>query len=354
MNFLLKNKFVVLASCFSLLLILTAVWSQYRWDYYTYKIEQKQVREIEERNEAIRKNIEISKKERTQKLNEILAHKKSRGFAGNVYERGGKFVVTDTGVFLDEAFQENLIEGADPLTFRQLENIGYIDSNYYALDKNNVYYLDRKIEGADPDTFEVVQPDNPGKGFYAAEYAKDKKSVYWLGFKIKGIDPMGFSLSQNHECILSGLAYKKCGEEVVYDYGVFQKPERNNSDEVREEKGIERVGYDYGIKDGEVYELYSNELVESLNIETLGRLYEFDEVTSDLIYEDDGLDDYLDILYDDDSIFWIDPSKDALNPELVDMGEVDLESFRIISFGYDGYSFDKNHVYYKGRNISDR
>ncbi len=56
-----------------------------------------------------------------------------------------------------------------------------VGSTRYFKDKNHVYTLEKIIEGADSDTFEVV----PG---YLEKYAKDKKSVFYDGVKVENCD----------------------------------------------------------------------------------------------------------------------------------------------------------------------
>ena len=57
----------------------------------------------------------------------------------------------------------------------------------HAGDKKNVYYDGRRIEGADVNTFEVIEPCVFG-------YSKDKVSVYYEDKKIPGSDPKTFEI----------------------------------------------------------------------------------------------------------------------------------------------------------------
>lgn len=82
------------------------------------------------------------------------------------------------------------LSDADTSTFVHLEyrwdKEVYRDDSYNK-DKNSVYYRCSKIEGADPETFEVIQ----------TPYAKDARSVYHET-KDLGVDPKTFVLFSNH------------------------------------------------------------------------------------------------------------------------------------------------------------
>ena len=79
-------------------------------------------------------------------------------------------------------YQGTKIQGADPNTFDVLEN-GYFK------DKNNVYFYEDKIKGADTKTFESLK--------YG--YSKDKKNVYYQGKKMQGADPKTFETNEGYE-----------------------------------------------------------------------------------------------------------------------------------------------------------
>jgi hypothetical protein len=62
----------------------------------------------------------------------------------------------------------------------------------YKITKDAVYWYGKKIEGADPGSFEVVECD------YSSKTAKDKNNVYWSGKLAYGIDSKSFtSLASN-------------------------------------------------------------------------------------------------------------------------------------------------------------
>ena len=59
----------------------------------------------------------------------------------------------------------------------------------YIEDKNNVYYRNKKIEGADKNTFELIYDFGSVVNRY---YSKDKNNVYYENKKLKGIDVKTF------------------------------------------------------------------------------------------------------------------------------------------------------------------
>jgi hypothetical protein len=74
-------------------------------------------------------------------------------------------------------------------------------THLYSQDEESVYYNNRKIEGALPSSFEILE-----YGYYA----KDKNSAYYHGTKIEGADPQTFIFLENH--------YAK-DKNAVYDNG---------------------------------------------------------------------------------------------------------------------------------------
>lgn len=59
----------------------------------------------------------------------------------------------------------------------------------YIKDKNNVYYGNKKIEGADKNTFELIYDFGSVVNRY---YSKDKNNIYYENKKLKGIDVKTF------------------------------------------------------------------------------------------------------------------------------------------------------------------
>ncbi|MFA6405441.1 MAG: DKNYY domain-containing protein [Candidatus Paceibacterota bacterium] len=83
------------------------------------------------------------------------------------------------------------ITSYDPQTFEILKSV-----YGYTKDKNGVYYEDKKIAGADPNTFQVLTTPklSAGKADHATySYSKDIKNVYYLGQVIPNADPKTFT-----------------------------------------------------------------------------------------------------------------------------------------------------------------
>lgn len=77
----------------------------------------------------------------------------------------------------------------DPATFIIFDTYGYTK------DKNGIYFEDKKIEGVDPQTFEVLTHPalSAGKATFAVySYSKDVMNVYYLGQIIPNADPKTF------------------------------------------------------------------------------------------------------------------------------------------------------------------
>ncbi len=69
-------------------------------------------------------------------------------------------------------------------TQRQLSNKKSILGNDYTNDGVNVYYLNIKVDGADPSSFEWL----------GGEYAKDNFNAYCYGNKLNGADAKSFQV----------------------------------------------------------------------------------------------------------------------------------------------------------------
>ena len=76
------------------------------------------------------------------------------------------------------------LQNADAKTFEIFK-----ESRSFGRDKNNVYYGNKKIEGADKNTFELTYDFGSVVNGY---YSKDKNNVYYENKKLKGIDVKTF------------------------------------------------------------------------------------------------------------------------------------------------------------------
>ena len=89
---------------------------------------------------------------------------------------------------------KTLIQGADAETFKELEH------SEYAVDKNNVYYEAGKLKDANPKTFTSILD----------YYGKDNKHAYKGGDKIDGADGNTFE-------VIEGGPYSKDNKDYYFD-----------------------------------------------------------------------------------------------------------------------------------------
>lgn len=194
-------------------------------------------------------------------------------------------------------YQDELIEGADPETFEILCSI-------YAKDKNNAYYELFAFENAHVETFDIVDH----------LYAKDKNHVYLLSHIIKDADSatfeyLGGNYSKDKTQVYTGFL------KLLQDVDVIT---------------FQYVGDGYSKDINNVYYKSSQdiEIVEGANV------YEFQVLTREI--EGYGY------------------AKDTKN--VYREGEIlkgfDAVSFEVVgSYGYSWYTKDKTHVYDDGEII---
>ena len=101
--------------------------------------------------------------------------------AGYVRDKNGVYKYYKTYItFDDKDLKREPI--FDARSFRIIDADGR-----YVRDRNNVYLDNKKIEGADPSTFEILKKDN-------ITYAKDKNNIYYWGNKIEGAEKYSFEI----------------------------------------------------------------------------------------------------------------------------------------------------------------
>jgi len=83
------------------------------------------------------------------------------------------------------------IEDADTESFSVLLDAGKILRNRYAKDKEHAYYIGKKIEDADAESFSVIQNLSD---LLAYDYAKDKEHAYYIGKRIEDADAESFEM----------------------------------------------------------------------------------------------------------------------------------------------------------------
>lgn len=83
-------------------------------------------------------------------------------------------------ILLKSTTADQRIYGADPETFQSI-------AAYYSKDKNNVYYQNKAVGGADPESFIVYNS-------HGTDYAIDKDYAYCSGEKLSGSDATTFEV----------------------------------------------------------------------------------------------------------------------------------------------------------------
>ena len=96
-------------------------------------------------------------------------------------------------------YSNRKIIGADLPTFQ-------IGSDGFSKDKNNIYFGGRKILGVDRDTIKIIE----------LPYIKDKNNVYYGNKKIEGADKNTFELTYDFGSVVNGY-YSKDKNNVYYE-----------------------------------------------------------------------------------------------------------------------------------------
>jgi hypothetical protein len=156
----------------------------------------------------------------------------------------GPYRITADGVYFHDP-QDTVgkkIEGADPATFQVIVYDEKSAPNIiYAKDKNSVYVFNKRIQGADPATFRIL---SPGK-----QYSGDSTSVFVYDFesiqKIVGADPNTFTA-------LKEAGYNPCTT------GLYSKDTKNiyfvaEAIPGADPSTFEALGFNYGKDSKRVY-----------------------------------------------------------------------------------------------------
>jgi hypothetical protein len=213
------------------------------------------------------------------------------------------YLKDDKNVF----FNDKKILGADANSFIALDK-----ENGYAKDKNSVYYFGQKVEGANAKTFEVISD---------GEYSKDDKNVYASGEVIKGADPETFREFPE-------TSYSRDKNNLYYYFGedkFLGKIDENNFEFLNH--SIVRNGneiYFYGkklkLKDAKKFKLIKN---------------------SHIIFTGSSI-----IVYgkDDENVYVVTPDDAPENIRIIE--NADKDTFEVME--NNRYSKDKNNIYYLG------
>lgn len=212
------------------------------------------------------------------------------------------YLKDDKNVF----FNDKKILGADANSFIALDK-----ENGYAKDKNSVYYFGQKVEGANAKTFEVISD---------GEYSKDDKNVYVSGEIIKGADPKTFREFPE-------TSYSRDKNNLYYYYGedkFLGKIDENNFEFlddfiIRNGNEIYFYGNKLKLKDAKKFKLIKN-----TGIMTTSKIIVYGK--------------------DDENVYVITPDDAPGNIRIIE--NADKGTFEVME--NNRYSKDKNNIYYLG------
>ena len=212
------------------------------------------------------------------------------------------YLKDDKNVF----FNDKKILGADANSFIALDK-----ENGYAKDKNSVYYFGQKVEGANAKIFEVISD---------GEYSKDDKNVYASGEIIKGADPKTFRE-------FSETSYSRDKNNLYYYYGedkFLGKIDENNFEFlddfiIRNGNEIYFYGNKLKLKDAKKFKLIKN-----TGIMTTSKIIVYGK--------------------DDENVYVITPDDAPGNIRIIE--NADKDTFEVME--NNRYSKDKNNIYYLG------
>ena len=212
------------------------------------------------------------------------------------------YLKDDKNVF----FNDKKILGADANSFIALDK-----ENGYAKDKNTVYYFGQKVEGANAKTFEVISD---------GEYSKDDKNVYASGEIIKGADPKTFREFPE-------TSYSRDKNNLYYYFGedkFLGKIDENNFEFlddfiIRNGNEIYFYGNKLKLKDAKKFKLIKN-----TGIMTTSKIIVYGK--------------------DDENVYVVTPDDAPGNIRIIE--NADKDTFEVME--NNRYSKDKNNIYYLG------
>ena len=246
-------------------------------------------------------------------------------------------------------YDNKKIEGADLPTFQR------IDEYIYSKDKNNIYFRGKKISGVDKETFEKIDKYN---------YSKDKNNIYYDDKKIEGVDKNTFELTYDFGSVVNGY-YSKDKNNVYYenkklkgiDVKTFRKINRLVDNFLIEDKN----GFYIVEKDGNVTPIDSKEV----DIENLSQL----AIKTNLYHDNNSMyfvrnhklvkikdapkvDSYNLWTYNEkyinknDIVYYLDTDEETFKK----LEKAENHEFRV--YGNTEYAKGKKNVYFRGKILS--
>ncbi|BBM52608.1 hypothetical protein JMUB3935_1587 [Leptotrichia trevisanii] len=242
---------------------------------------------------------------------------------------------------------KNVFYDSDKILNADVNSFVVLDKeNGYAKDKNLVYYFGKKIEGANPKTFEIISD---------GMYSKDDKNVYATVDIIKGADPQTFrripetnyardkntlyyyfgdvknlgKINEKDFKVLDNNLVKN-GNEMYYlgEKANIKNPEKFEPIKVSDDKRIL-----YGKDDENIYAVTSDEKHGYFKVIKNADKDTFEVMEKDTRYSKDKNNVYY------------------AGYNVVQLQDVDKNSFTIVED--EDFSYDKKNVYYVGRKLND-
>ena len=246
-------------------------------------------------------------------------------------------------------YDNKKIEGADLPTFQR------IDEYIYSKDKNNIYFRGKKISGVDKETFEKIDKYN---------YSKDKNNIYYDDKKIEGVDKNTFELTYDFGSVVNEY-YSKDKNNVYYenkklkgiDVKTFRKINRLVDNFLIEDKN----GFYIVEKDGSIAPIDGKEV----DIENLSQL----AIKTNLYHDKDSMyfvknhklvkikdapkvDPYNLWTYNEkyinknDIVYYLDTDEETFKK----LEKAENHEFRV--YGNTEYAKGKKNVYFRGKILS--
>ena len=199
----------------------------------------------------------------------------------------------------DETYSSKIIKNADVNSFEVMKN------SMYTKDKNNIYYSNRKIIGADLPTFQIGSDG----------FSKDKNNIYFGGKKILGVDRDTIKIIE--------LPYIKDKNNVYYGNKKIEGADKNTFELTYDFKSV--VNNYYSKDKNNVY--YENKKLKGIDVKTfkkVGRLVD-------------------NFLIEDKNGFYIVEEDGSVAP--IDGKEVDIENLSQLAIKTNLYH-DKDSMYF--------
>ena len=298
----------------------------------------------------------------------------------NISGSARRYLKDKNGIYNIDGNSDNLVLEKlpyDPQTYEVINQL-------YSKDKNNIYYLNRKIIGVDLPTFQIgsdgfsKDKNNiylEGKKILGVDrdtikiielpYIKDKNNVYYGNKKIEGADKNTFELTYDFGSVVNGY-YSKDKNNVYYenkklkgiDVKTFKKISRLVDNFLIEDKN----GFYIVEKDGSIAPIDSKEV----DIENLSQL----AIKTNLYHDKDSMyfvknhklvkikdapkvDPYNLSTYNDkyinkyNVVYYLDTDEGAFKKL------EKAESHQFSAYGDTEYAKGRRNVYFKGKILAD-